>query len=141
LRPEDAADEEAVARLFAALGGDAADIRAAARRLKGENEAGKRIDHVMAEMRWLAERFWLAERRFEQAEADTLDVSLDGKLIDDICEMWTKILGRKVGKGGGNVDGPLMRFAEACFVLLGEPQTTRNAIRQAVRRRDRGSTT
>jgi hypothetical protein len=54
-------------------------------------------------------------------------------LIGDIRQIWTEILGRKVGKGGGNVDGPFVRFAEACLVLVGQPRT-RIAIRHAARR-------
>ena len=57
------------------------------------------------------------------------DVSLR---IDDICVIWTEILGRQVGAVPR--DGPFVRFAEACFVLLGEPRMTREAIRAAGRR-------
>ena len=63
-------------------------------------------------------------------KAGALEASPDNEpLLDDICEIWTKIIGQKVGAAPPS----FVRFAEACFVLLGEPRT-RDAIRHAGRR-------
>jgi hypothetical protein len=115
-----------VERLFVMLGGDAADAPAAARRLAAETANSERLDDGMAWVRRMLERLDRAELA---GLGSVTDVSLR---IDDICVIWTEILGRRVG--AVPLNGQFVRFAEACFVLLGEPRMKREAIRTAGRR-------
>lgn len=116
---------EAIATRLLKLDGDAADAPELARLLEADKHASRRVDGAFAELLWLLQRS-------ERAKAGDLMPMPDHKLIGDIRQIWTEILGRKAGKVGGK-NGPFVRFAETALVLVGQPRTP-NAIRQAARR-------